>query len=191
MRFLFCILFLVASAVVSFAGPAAVERVADPLKDFLGDDFHISKADEVLRLDMDINHDGKNDVFLTRASHTNGKAGNMWSVYKGVKGGYEYVGGMDFHPGFFYLGYIKRLRRYGLISYWPDSAQSGTFVAHTIRGGTVIDTEVESLSLHDSEERHDALTRKYFGKGPPFTAPVKVKEIPASVLAKKYRVQLE
>ena len=118
-------LFAVKAAIVFIlvlVGISAALAVNDPARDYLSTfsppdgDKAIYSSDTLLRLELDLDGDGQNEVLLSMARDQNGKLGNVWTVYAKVPTGYKKVGTMTFDPKSFYLGPIDELGDYGLLS---------------------------------------------------------------------------
>src|SRR3977135_868930 len=91
----------------------------DPVQNYLstfsplGGTNKFYSNDRLLRLDLDLDNDGRKEVLLSMARDRNGKQGNIWAVYTRTGNGYSQAGGMTFNHSRFYLGLLGD-GRYGL-----------------------------------------------------------------------------
>ncbi len=137
--------------------------ITDPVKDYLSKfTFYDGRKnfysdDRLLRLDIDLNNDGQQEMLLSLARDKNGKQGNTWAVYRKTKIGYEDIGGMTFSSSGFYLGHINDTDDYGIVSFWPGGAGEGMLLAHIFDG-----SEIKEIQI--GEIRRDPITGKLEGK---------------------------
>lgn len=73
----------------AFSQHLPASSIADPVRYFL-EDRPLTRTDVLLRIDMDVDHDGKKEVYLSLERFTNGKAGNEWDVFVPEKIGYTW-----------------------------------------------------------------------------------------------------
>ena len=169
----------------SRVGKAALQT--DPIRD-RWEGTTLKKDDYLLRLDIDIDDDDRKDLCISLASKRDGQQGNMWAVYKGVRRGYKYVGEAEFHDDVYLLRYIKPLHRHGLISFSPGGGGTGVFVAYTIQGNELVETNLEAAR---NWSQYHALMHKYFPEKPVGIPLPKARKISTVELAKKYNIHLE
>jgi hypothetical protein len=192
----------------------------DPIKAYLesfsplGGDARIFTDDQVLRLDVDLNRDGKDEVLVSMARDRNGKQGNVWSVFARGETGFTRVGAVTASTGF-YLGPITETNGYGIVIFWPGGGGTGGFVAYLFNGSTITEkplgaiernprtAELEgkgieiaakySLSVSDVlRDRVERFRSEHGIKAPdPASFITRVQTISAADLAKKYGVKIE
>jgi hypothetical protein len=108
------------------------DEIVDPVRFFVADRVR-NKDDVLLRIDMDADHDGRDEVYLSWERQVNGKAGNTRAVFLPGNHGFANMTDVDFSPKLFYVGFIRQLHGYGIISYLPTSAEEGSFIAHVFQ----------------------------------------------------------
>jgi hypothetical protein len=185
---------------VSAAGFAytAGQAISDPVQDYLSHftfydgNKNVYSSDRLLRLDIDLNNDGRKEVLLSMGRDRNGKQGNVWVVYKKTKSGYIEVGGMTFSASGFYLGEIPETGGYGLVTFWPAGAGEGVLLAYVYDGSTIREAQIGEVRRDPvtRELKGAELLRRYSGKnaivGDDVIAPISAQE-----LASKYGISVE
>lgn len=155
---------------------ASAQAIEDPVRDYLGrfmplggGEKRFFSNDELMRIDLDLDGDGLNEVFLSLGRDRNGAQGNGWAVYqnKGVK--FEYVGGATFGGGRFYVGPVEEIKRHGLVSFWRGGGGTGVLLAFTLEHGRVTETTIGEVDRDEltGELRGAARFNRYFGKETP------------------------
>jgi hypothetical protein len=126
----------------------------DPVKDFLEApaayvrDPGYYATDKVFRVDLDLQGNGQIETLVTLNRDRDGQQGNIWKVYKKTAAGYQSIGTMTFSPEHFYLGKIDELGEYGLLTFGPAGAHSGSVRAYIDDGSGIREislTGVESI----------------------------------------------
>src|SRR2546423_2725615 len=123
----------------------------DPVKAYLdafsplGGDNRIFSDDRLLRLDLDLNNDGRREVLLSMARDRNGKQGNVWSVFANTGAGFTQVGGITVSPTGFYLGAIDETNGYGIVSFWPAGGGTGRYGAYSFDGSKINETQLGAI----------------------------------------------
>jgi hypothetical protein len=134
------------------AGFSAAFGLTDPARDYLsnfaplGGDNAIYTSDNLLRLELDLDGDGQDEVLLSMARDQNGKQGNVWAVYAKTPTGYTKIGTLTFDPKRFYLGPIEDLGDYGLVTFKATGEGKGTLTASLFNGVTLRDVEITSVT---------------------------------------------
>ena len=182
-------------------GISAALAVNDPARDYLSTfsppdgDKAIYSSDTLLRLELDLDGDGQNEVLLSMARDQSGKLGNVWTVYAKVPTGYKKVGTMTFDPKSFYLGPIDELGDYGLVTFRPTGDGKGSLFAYLFNGVTLHDVEITSVTpdapTRDAETDRpmgQAIVDKY--KSQAADAADALTPINAGDLAKKYDLKV-
>ena len=197
-------MFTVKAAIVFIlvlVGISAALAVNDPSRDYLSTfsppdgDKAIYSSDTLLRLELDLDGDGQNEVLLSMARDQNGKLGNVWTVYAKVPTGYKKVGTMTFDPKSFYLGPIDELGDYGLVTFRPTGDGKGSLSAYLFNGATLHDVEITSVTPDTPTRDTDtdrpmgqAIVDKY--KSQAADAADALTSINAGDLAKKYDLKV-
>lgn len=136
----------------------------DPARDYLstfaplGGDNAIYFSDTLLRLELDLDGDGQDEVLLSMARDQDGKLGNVWAVFAKTPTGYTKVGTMTFNPKSFYLGPIEDLGDYGLVTFKPTGEGKGTLSACLFNGASLRNIEITSVTP-DAPTRDPELDR--------------------------------
>ena len=144
MKYVICIL----GAVVSFAHCICAEGlITDPVADF----SRVKPADpgKLLKLNVDLNHTGRNIIFLSSTGSWVGKGGYAWTVYIPVGTKYQRVDTDDsglpitFRPNDYFIGRLPNITGDVLLTYFPGGGGKGTFYGYEIVGRTVHDITVK------------------------------------------------
>lgn len=173
---------------------AAIDPINDYLTTFspLDGDKKIYSDDRLLRLDLDLNDDGRQEVLLSMARDCNGKQGNVWVIYKQTPSGYVQTEGMTFNANRFYLGRIESIGKYGLICFFPDGANEGQLHCYVFDGDRVESVrlgEVVRNASSDEAKKAASLWQKYLGEET--TVSGKASVIDAQRLANDYGAHVE
>ena len=157
---------------------ASALAIDDPVRAYLerfmplgGGEKRFFSNDELMRLDVDLDGDGVNEVLLSLSRDRNGAQGNGWAVYQNKKGTFEYVGGATFGGGRFYVGPVDELKRHGLVSFWRGGGGTGVLLAFTLEHGNVTETTIGEVDRDEltGDLRGEARLNRYFGKDTPAT----------------------
>lgn len=138
--------------ILTLASTCAAFGFDDPARDYLSHfspldgDRTIYSSDNLLRLELDLDGDGRDEVLLSMARDQNAKLGNVWVVYIKAPTGYGRVGTMTFDPKSFYLGPIDELGDYGLVTFRPSGDGTGSLSAYLFNGVTLRDVEIISVT---------------------------------------------
>ena len=159
--------FIVKAAVVfilALAGISAAFGSTDPARDYLstfaplGGNNALYSSDSLLRLELDLDGDGQDEVLFSMARDQDGKLGNVWVVFSKMPTGYRKIGTMTFNPKSFYLGPIEELGDYGLVTFKPTGEGKGTLSAYLFNGAAIRDVEITSVTP-DTPTRDPELDR--------------------------------
>jgi hypothetical protein len=189
---------LVSSLFIFLAASLNVQAGTDPVKDYLstfspdGGDNKFYSDDRLLRLDLDLNNDGRKEVLLSMARNRNGKMGNVWTVYSEIQNGYVEVGGMAFSASGFYLGKIDELGQYGLVNFWPSGAGEGTIYGYVFDGRQITDRRIGEVIMDRQAHTYKGkeILAKYAGENAIVGDSV-ITTISADELAAKYGIKIE
>ncbi len=172
---------------------AASDPVGDYISRFspLGGDKTVYSSDTLLRLDLDLNGDGQNEVLLSMARDRNAKQGNVWSVYAQAADGYAALGTMTFNSSRFYLGSIDELSRYGLVTFWPGGGGEGTLAGYLLDGATIREVQVAAVTrdAQNGELRGQEVLDKYMSKA--VIGDTVTTSIDADTLARQYGIKID
>lgn len=158
---------LMAVLIVFFSVTTWADPVVDPLADYLskyGPGLVYSKAKELISFEIDLNGDGKNEVFITNDTKRNFRSGYTWKAYISVDDRYIKTpsgGGLSFFYDGIYSGYIDELGKVGLLKYQPGSANDGALVAYTVDDGVLAEHNLGTIYPSGKDK---ALFEKYFNK---------------------------
>jgi hypothetical protein len=133
--------------------------VKDPFQDFLA---RMSRKpdDKVFEMTAAVNRNGGSEIFLTYSHSVNGKAGNIWTVYAPISGGYQRLDTpVIFRISHLFIGDAHELGGLGLITYAPGGGGSGSLTGYVFQG-----TDVQEIDLPDVEltGKDKAVFEKYF-----------------------------
>jgi hypothetical protein len=134
------------------AGVSAAFGSTDPARDYLstfaplGGDNAIYSSDTLLRLELDLDGDGHDELLLSMARDQDGRLGNVWAVFAKTPTGYTKVGTMTFDSKSFYLGPIEDLGDYGLVTFKPTGEGKGTLFAYLFNGAGLRNVEITSVT---------------------------------------------
>jgi hypothetical protein len=152
------------------SSPAA-DAVTDPIKAFLFDNsdpddaYYRSQLESVYELKLDIDGSGKETVLLTMNGMNSAHGYLMWEGYRPVHGGYQKIEAKDanfyFRPDTFYVGYIRFLKRYGLLTY-EGGHGGGDLNLNQVVNGQLIVRKIREI--HISHPEDIKLLDTYFGE---------------------------
>jgi hypothetical protein len=170
----------------------------DPVKDYLemfsplGGGPRFFSDDVLLRLELDIDGDGVNEVLLSIARDRNGKEGNAWLVYKAKNGVFKKIGGMTFNDGGVFVGMVEELHRHGVVKFWPSGGGEGTILAYTLENGEIRESSIGALEHNQDTGGFLGQARfdRYFGPKQRANSRA-AQEINASEFGAKYGVRVE
>lgn len=155
--------------------------VNDPAKDFLDTMFR-KPLDDLFILETDVNGKGKKAMFFTYSHNVNGKAGNIWTAYIPVEGGYRQSNQLlTFDMRTLYVGHCEELNATGIITYYPGGGGQGSLTGYTFDGQYF--TQIVAKDIEPAGKDQALFTRL-------FTTPSKIqpKVIPHTQLpATSYR----
>lgn len=143
--------------------------VGDPLRDYLNQ-FETQPGEQLISSQVDLNGDGKDEVFLSRSSLSNGRQGNIWVLYESLPDGtwkrHDGLGGDGGGVIEFHLKAVS-VQPDGkggkmLVRYSPGSATSGRLTTFQLRKGAVLETTRQGeINPRDGDA---ALYDQYFAK---------------------------
>jgi len=162
------ILLLFLSAGCCLTEVQASELIADPEVDFVNTpevvraEFGILKKDRLLRLDLDLNGDGRPTIFLTFEGGGS-KSGSVWTAYSPESSGYVRTDGIQFREDFFHAGIVPDLNPSGgLLVLYPGKG-AGKLVRYPFSKGRVQGQEdLRVLDYSKNEDRE--LFERIFGR---------------------------
>lgn len=181
----------------SLCSAIAYGSINDPVRDYLSKftfydgQRNFYSDDRLLRLNLDLNAGGRNEVLLSIARDQDGKQGNVWSVYESTVSGYVEVGQMTFSPGGFYLGNIDEINAYGLVTLGPGGGGEGTLSAYLFDGHDLREVEIGSVS-RDRQTRElqgQAIVDKYMQKAT--VGDKAVESLDINTLAREYGIKID
>jgi hypothetical protein len=113
--------------------------VVDPVEDYIdhqdADSAAMnSKPTEVLKMEVDLDGDLKNDVLLALPESHTLHYGYYWTVFHAVSGGYKRLTNalIVFEPSTVYIGKIRSLKKFGVVAYSSGSQNFGGLTAFWI-----------------------------------------------------------
>jgi hypothetical protein len=118
---------------VAFADGAIV----DPIADFIRNNA-IKSGIPILKLETDLNHDGRKQVFLSTESWVTGKSVNFWNVYIFSNGRYTRVTETDTGDPIFlrtfqyYVGHVAGVGSDVVATYLPGGGGRGVVIGYSI-----------------------------------------------------------
>jgi hypothetical protein len=198
MKCFFPAICLVLSALESSGG------IPDPVRDYLrpdrprayadnttGEDPYYSD-DKVFRLELDLNNDGKKEVLISSTKDRDGKAGNIWTVYKQEENDFSEVGTITFNPNRIYLGQIDQTGSFGLVTFVPGGGGEGSIYAYVFDDSKIEGAEIGEVIRDPAtgKLKGNEVWEKYSEKKTvlPDSA---TRTIDASELAQTYGVRVE
>jgi len=142
-------------------GPALAGPIADPVQDFLAEERR-EVNDQLLKVEGDLNGDGKKEVMLSLSHMRNGKAGNIWVIYSPSEGGYTKLTDLiSFREDALYVGYVEQLRAPGLVSYWPGGGGKGSLMAYQVEHARLKATKLGEI---EPQGKDAGIYDRFFGK---------------------------
>jgi hypothetical protein len=143
-------------AAIALPNIARADVFTDPAQHFLAN-YETAPGDKLLKLQVDIDGDGQEEVLLSLSKSNAYKSGNLWVVYIPVQGGftdakqqeadgftrdYALVG---FRPDAYYIGQISEINGRGIAAYIPGGEGKGFLKAITLQGDTIHETDLGEL----------------------------------------------
>ncbi len=111
---------------------------------------------DLWRFEMDIDHDGTDDMFVGRATQSSSQNGNSWRVFKRLPGGYRHLGELSFHADLRNLAILPLDDDGGIrvAQYWqmPGGEESIRVFGHDGTNFVMIRSEVVRVRDGGSEE---------------------------------------
>ncbi|MBX7156892.1 MAG: hypothetical protein K1X66_00700 [Verrucomicrobiae bacterium] len=179
----------------------------DPVRDFLHSPHpsflsthpsNFFKSDRLLRIDIDLNNDGKKEMLLSLSRDIDGHQGNIWKIHQKINGEFEYVGEMTFHENQFYIGHIDELGQYGLVCFGPGGGGTGNFNAYLFDGEKITETIFARIERNEKTYKFEdnvllkkrELFKKYLDDKMVRGKDI-IQEIPIQELAKRYGLRVD
>ena len=135
--------------------------VTDPIADFA--QLAHAPNERLLKLEVDLNHEGKRIIFLSRTNLWAGKEGNIWSVYIPVADGYRKVEETDagypitFRPDRYFIGRMPGAKGSNLLMmFGPSGGGKGTLLGYQI-----VDSKVHEVTIKENFEPDGADKETY------------------------------
>ncbi len=177
---------------------SALQAGQDPVLEYMkaysaiGGDERVWADDVLLRLDLDVDGDGKKEVLLCMASDRNGRAGNCWSFYQEFDGDFVYVGGATFNTPLFYTGPVSEVKGFALVTFWSAGGGEGQILAHTLRDRKTNESRIGAVERIPNSEhfRGEGLFEKYLSQ-PQWSSNPRPERILATELHEKYGWKIE
>ena len=145
----------------------------DPVQHFLADKSHGPKC--LWRIQADLNADRLPEELLTFDKYRNGKAGHIWQVYIGTKGGFKVASKLiSFRTGAAYIGHIQEIDGPGLLAYFPASGSQGALLSFQVIHDQLVERNLGQIRPQGSDmtryQRYFALSNIVIEKKPIFGA---------------------
>jgi len=138
---------LSACLVLCFAAVNAAEKLATDgsAAAFALDQTNAADTAEVLAFTHDVDGDGIEEQFVTLAGFTNGRRGNIWTVYSGTLPT-SIIGEAQFPPNYLvsYASEPQKLPR-GLYTYWPGDQQKGHLICYSVVEGKIVEKDIGEI----------------------------------------------
>ena len=173
-------LILIIGAVIGFASiTSAQELVTDPIADF--SQLAHGSTEKLLKLEVDLNHNGKKVIFLSRTNLWVGKPGNAWTVYIPNGTNYQKIDQTDsgdpitFRPDRYFIGRLQGVKGGDvLMMFGPSGGGKGTFLGYQI-----VDSKVHEIIVKEDFEP-DGADKETYNKtlGSHFTRSVQELDFP-------------
>ncbi len=160
--------------------PPVTSMVKNPISFYAKEIFKLNSGDKVWSFGFDINHDGREDVFVSDSTeNTNdGKTGKFWILFVNNGNGTfsVYKGDVNFSIVPFALGYgiMNQDASKSLVTYVPESADSGSLVWYKFEDGKIVS---HSKKIKPSG-KDSALYDKYIRNGYELNMLISIDEIP-------------
>jgi hypothetical protein len=130
-----------------FAAVIAAERSATDgaAAAFAEDQTNAVDAAEVLAFTHDIDGDGVEEQFVTLAGFTNGRRGNIWTIYSGNLPT-SIIGEAQFPPNYVvsHASEPHKLPK-GLYTYWPGDQQKGHLICYSVVEGKIVEKDIGEI----------------------------------------------
>lgn len=165
-------LFIVVLLLSVISGLADV--IVDPVKHYLDENETIS-GDQLLKLEVDINGDGRNEMLISLSKSNAYKSGHLWTLYIGVEGGYVEAKGtgpngeatedgiVEFRPDAYFVGNYPEKNARGLLAYVPSELGKGFLTFLTINGTQFRQVKLGEISPKTTDK---AKYERYFDADP-------------------------
>jgi len=142
------LLFILISAVACHA------EITNPVEDFLKDMKVAMKGNKIMILVTDLNRTGRPEVWLSSPAFVNGKAGEIWRVYRNTaKGFVAYEKPVVFRSDFFTVREISE-KKSELLSFQPGGAGSGIVVAFSWNGDVLEERTVAKITDEETSKEY-------------------------------------
>jgi hypothetical protein len=173
----------------------SAQTVPDPVAAYTKD-RRFFRDDKILRLDIDLNHDGGHEVFLA-CTHPPDPQGYFWSAWTELRSGIyqritddgilgKAVQPITFSPSFYY-GQIRELNRYGIVAYYHGGGGMGAFGAIFYDREEKKIKEVIFADVGRGDDKKDQDLRNRYSQSSPTEGQQKrLQETSVQDLAKKY-----
>lgn len=142
------ILFILIGAVVCHA------EITNPIEDFVKDMKIAMKGNKVMILMTDLNRTGRPEVWLSSPTFSNGKAGEIWRVYKNTEKGFiAYEKPIVFRSDFFTVREISE-KKSALLAFRPGGGGSGIVVAFSWNGDVLEERIVAEVTNEETSKEY-------------------------------------
>ncbi|MDH3856580.1 MAG: hypothetical protein OEV07_01180 [Gammaproteobacteria bacterium] len=165
--------FKIVIAVSILGSSAGAVEITDSGQHFLADKSHEPKC--LWRIQADLNADHIPEELLSLDKYRNGKAGHIWQVYIGTKGGFKVASKLiSFRTGAAYIGHIQEIDEPGLLAYFPASSSQGALLSFHVKQGRLVERNLGQLRPQGSDvtmyQHYFALSNIVVEKKPLFGA---------------------
>ena len=163
-------IYLPCAFIIATLSIAHGESITDPLRYFLAstDDERDSMTPDpkvVMKMDVDINGDGRKVVFLSTYGD---RSGCYWTVYIPINDGYKEIRGTGksgkliwFNPNKLHVGFIDEIKSRGLATYSGTIREGFTVRVYWIAKEVLFEKEIGAVKVEEGEEK-PPLLKKYF-----------------------------
>ncbi len=143
-------------AAITLPCSARADVFADPVQYFLAN-YEAAPGDKLLKLQVDIDGNGQEEVLLSLSKSNAYKSGNLWVVYIPVQGGYTDAKQQEgdgsirdyalvgFRPDAYYIGQISEINGQGIAAYIPGGEGKGFLKAITLQGDTIHEVDLGEI----------------------------------------------
>ena len=141
----------------------AYSEIDDPIQDYMNTYGVNNNGKALIRLDADINSDGRAEVFLSMKTLVNGKAGNIWTVYVPCERGYKKLDKLiTFRRDAFLVEEHPDVGHAALLAYRPGGGGRGVLVAIQLENNEIKEEvcgEVDRVELKPESEANKIVKR--------------------------------
>lgn len=138
----------------------AYSEVDDPIQDYVNT-YGVDDGKALIRLDADINSDGRAEIFLSMETLVNGKAGNIWTVYVPYERGYKKLDKLvTFRRDAFLVEKHPDVGHTALLTYQPGGGGRGILIAIQLDNNEIKEEICEEVEFDRIELKPESETNK-------------------------------